>query len=137
MAYINIQEANAWTDKSKLNLETLDVELEKSLASQVLARVSQVYDVSSWVDSNSTPQIIRKIIAMLYVAWHYERVYSEDSSTSDYGIMLMDQAEALLNSIADGVIQITDIPVIPSPNALAGTPGFQSSEPVFAMGTIW
>lgn len=137
MPYITVAEANAWTDKSKLNLATLDGELEKSVAGQVLAEASQAYDVSSWVDLTNTPSLVRKIIAMMYVAWYFERVYSEDTSTSDYGIMLMTKADELLKSIVDGTILLTDMPVIPSTNAQADTPSFLSTEPVFSMGTIW
>ena len=64
MSYITYQEANAWLEKTKLNLTALDSELEKSISSQVLSEIAQIYDVSSWSDANTTPSLVLKIIAM-------------------------------------------------------------------------
>ena len=106
--HITVAEANAWADKVKLNFGELDSELENAQATQVLSRVSQVYNVSSWVDSSNTPSLIRKIIAMLYVGWYYQGVYSEDDSVNSYGLLLINQAETLVEGIISGAITLTD-----------------------------
>ena len=120
--HITVQEANAWADKVKLNIGFLDSELENTQATQVLSRVSQAYNVSSWVDTTSTPSLIRKIIAMLYVGWFFQLTYSEDDSTSSYGLLLINQAENLINGIVDGSITLVD--------AVAGT-DLGLSQPAF------
>lgn len=136
MAYITVQDANAWTDKSKLTLTELDSELEASVARQVFARISQAYDTSTWVDSNTTPSLIRKIIAMQYVAWYYERAYSEDGGQNTYSDRLFQQAEALIEGLITGAIDLPDneedstLPKI-------GTAEYEFGEPKFTMGQIW
>lgn len=151
MARITPGDANAWTDKAKLNLTALDSELETSVASQVLGRVSQIYDVSGWTDQNSTPELIKSIIAMMYVAWHFQRVYSEDTDISNYGILLMDRAEALLDGIVSGVSTIVGVTPLggadtatvsfyPTDLSSAQTPTFDDPSlggPRFTVGHLW
>lgn len=120
--HINIEEANAWSDKVKLNFGDLDVELESSQSTQVLARVSQIYDVTSWVSPSTTPSLIRKIIGMLYTGWYFQRTYSEDENVSTYGLLLINQAEELILGIISGSVTLPDAP--------PGT-DLQNSSPLF------
>jgi len=149
--HITIEEANAWADKVKLNFGNLDVELESSQSTQVLSRVSQIYDVTSWVDSSTTPSLIRKIIAMMYTGWYFQRTYSEDENTSTYGMMLIAQAEQLILGIIDGAITLSDAP--PNTDLLNSSPLFYPNDASsaltpttddmslgpnkFSMGTVW
>lgn len=154
MAYITHQEANAWADGSKLRLTSLDSELESSVASQVLGRVSQVYDVSSWVaDVSVTPTLVKKIIAMGYMAAYYQRVYSEDTDLSNYGIMLQDRVDNLIDGIVAGDLTLTDGTVVDSSVAVGDTALFYPTDASsalvptmddsslggakFTMGQIW
>lgn len=150
-AHISIEEANAWADKVKLNFGNLDTELEASQSVQVLARVSQIYDISSWVDSITTPSLIRKIIAMMYTGWFFQRTYSEDEDVSTYGMMLIAQAETLMQGIIDGSITLVDIP--PGTDLLSSSPVFYPNDASsaldpttldhslgpekFSMGKVW
>lgn len=139
MSIITVEEANAWADKSKLILDALDSELEGSIAGQVLSRVSQAYDTSSWLSAQTTPSLVKKIIAMLYVAWYYERAYSEDGGENTYSARLFEQAEALLEGIVTGAL------IIPADEADSILPGaggtsavgYEFGEPRFTMGQIW
>lgn len=149
--HITADEANAWAEKTKLNFGELDIELENAQATQVLARVSQVYTVTSWVDASTTPALIRKIIAMLYAGWYFQRTYSEDSNINTYGIMLVTQAETLIDGIISGAIVIVDVPpgtdlqlsvpvFYPNDTSSALTPTIDDSSlgpGKFSMGTIW
>lgn len=149
--HITVEEANAWADKVKLNFGNLDSELESAQAAQVLARVSQVYTVTGWVDSTTTPSLIRKIIAMMYTGWYFQRTYSEDQDVSTYGVMLLRQAETLIDGVIDGSITLIDIdPIIdlqtsepvfyPNDNSSALQPTQDDPSlgpPKFTMGTIW
>lgn len=137
MALISIEEANAWADKSKLILGDLDNGLESSIADQVLNRVSQAYDVSGWLTTETTPTIIKKIIAMLYVAWYYERAYSEDGGENTYSERLFQQAEALISGIVAGSLTVSDSTPLATAPVSSGTASGEFGEPRFTMGQIW
>lgn len=149
MAFISVGDANAWTDKVKLNLTTLDTDLESSISTQVLARVSQAYDVSSWTTSNNTPSLIKKIIAMMYTGWLYQRTYSEDEETNSYGLLLLAQADSLMTGIVEGSLPLLggggalnpDEPVFyPTDLSSAQSPTHDDPSlggPVFSMGKVW
>ena len=132
MIVIGIEEANAWADKSKLILDALDTELVDSVTVQVFGRISPVYETASWINPLTTPPIVRKIIAMLYVAWLYERTYSEDGSQNVYSIRLFEQAYTLLDALVAGDLLIEDLAPLPQATASGLV-----SEPVFTMGLIW
>jgi hypothetical protein len=133
---IVVGEAQAWLETTKANLGSdLDADLEESIATQVLARVGLSYDTSTWVTPESTPKLIRKIIAMKYASWYYQRQYSEDSETAnDYALLLNAQAETLLAGVVDGSL---DLPEAPE-DGNVGT-GYVEilPEPAFSMGRIF
>jgi hypothetical protein len=148
MAHITVPEAQAWAESSKLPIDDLDSELEASVAVSVLSRLNTVIDTSGWVDSTTTPQLIRKIIAMLYVSWVYNRTYSEDpGGTNEYALRLMGMAETLLSGVLDGSVEVIGL------NISYGEPSFYPNDsssllrpnrddpslggPQFTMGTIW
>jgi hypothetical protein len=106
---IHFNEAQAWAERTKLDLGTsLEGWLESQVSSQVLARVAQAYDTSSWVDETTTPQLVRTIIAMRYIAWIYARTYSDNSDGDSYSDLLLSQSDAMLQNIIDGVTVIPD-----------------------------
>src|SRR5882762_9162995 len=137
VVHITVDEANAWADHSKLNFGELDSDLEASQATQVLTKVSQVYDVTSWITPGTTPALIRKIISMLYVGWYYQRTYSEDGN--------------LIAGIISGAITLPDVPPgtdlgfsqpvfypTDASSALQPTDDDPSLGPAkFSMGRIW
>lgn len=151
MSYITVEQANAWTDKFKLNLDVLDSELEDSVAVQVLAKLAAAYDVSGWADTLTTPALVRKIIAMYYVGWYFERTYSEDQEVNDYGLLLLEQAEKLIAGIIDGTLTLPEVPVeqqgalgrplfYPTDASSAMEPSYEDSSlggSKFSMGTLW
>ena len=150
MSNIVMQEAQAWCEKTKLNLGTsLDDELEASITAQVIGQVAQVYETSSWVDPDTTPRLVRTVIAMLYVSWIYDRTYSEDADPSSYGALLRSRAEALLASIISGGVTLPEI----TPSVDTGQPAFYPTDAStedeasdddasagpekFTMGVVW
>lgn len=152
MAYITVEDANAWTDKNKLFVTDLDADLANQQAAEVLNRISAVYDVTGWTDNTNTPTLVRKIMAMLYVGWYYQKTYSEDEDTNSYGLMLMAKAEALLDSIANKslplvgeVLTTTGVTnysgdVYPNDLSSSQAPTYDDPSlggPAFTMGTIW
>jgi hypothetical protein len=133
---IVVGEAQAWLETTKANLGSdLDADLEESIATQVLARVGLSYDTSTWVTPESTPKLVRKIIALKYASWYYQRQYSEDSETAnDYALLLNAQAETLLAGVVDGSL---DLPEAPEDGSV-GT-GYVEilPDPAFSMGRIF
>jgi hypothetical protein len=79
---------------------------------QVLDRLSGGFDTSTWLDSITTPPIVKSVIAMFYVSWVYDRQYSEEQQQlNDYAVLLRAQAESLMVGILDGSTAIPGLPV--------------------------
>jgi hypothetical protein len=150
MSHITVANAQAWTEKTKLDLgATLDGELEDQLSLQVLAKVAGTVDTSTWVDQSTTPRIIKSVIAMLYAATWYRRTYSEESDTPTYADILQGMAENLLEGILAGTVDIVEITTddtiseaqsypTDTSSALSPTVDDPSLGPnAFSMSTIW
>jgi hypothetical protein len=102
------------------------------------------------MDETTTPKLVRKILAMLYTGWFYLRTYSEDEDISNYGQLLISQAEKLISGIVTGTLVLDDVTTPPSnPDTAdfyptdassAQSPTFDDPSlggPVFSMGQIW
>jgi hypothetical protein len=107
MARILLADAQAWAESTKLTLTPLDAALLSQVETQVVSQLDNALDVTTWVNDVTTPEIVKTIIAMLYVAWLYDRQYSEDQEQgNDYAALLRAQAAALLAGLIDGSIII-------------------------------
>lgn len=135
-----------WFEETKLHVERVPDELDQTARDVVFGRVSQVYDVSTWVDSVTTPSLIQRICSMLIAAWMYERQYSEDLpiDATNWGVKLETWANSLMQQIVDKVLLLPDTPV---PVGSLGAPIFfptddqetddQGSETKFLMGKVF
>jgi hypothetical protein len=65
------------------------------------------------VDANTTPKLVRKIIAMYYCGWAYDRQYSETSDSNDYADRLRAMADSLIEGLISGSIDLIEIPGMP------------------------
>jgi hypothetical protein len=110
VAYITQTDAQAWAEGTKLSLGNLEGGLVSQIATQTLSRVAPAYDVSGWTDSSTTPSLIRSIMAMTYIAWIYNKTYSEDDGGSPYASQLLAMADSLLEGIIDGTVDLTEVP---------------------------
>ncbi len=148
MSHIEIRDAQAWVEKSKLDLKSvMDWELETQVSSQVLGRVAQAFDVSSWLDRDTTPTVIRSIIAMHYVAWWYDRTFSTDNEANVYANKLREAADAYLQNILDGLVPIDGVTNSTGSPVFYPTDASSAMEPTpedpslggstFSMGTVW
>lgn len=107
MARIVLADAQAWLDGTKLTIADLEPALLAQVESQVVSSLDNAFDVTGWLDDTNTPAIVKTIIAMNYVAWLYDRSYSEDQeSGNDYAALLRAQAAALQAGLVDGSIVI-------------------------------
>lgn len=124
MAHITTQEAQAWAEGTKLTISSIDANLEPHIAEEVIDRLSSVTDVTTWTDQTTTPKLVRTIISKMYVAWIYNRIYSEDIATgSAYSDKLTANAEMLITGILDGTITIPGVTATGS-----GVPGFYPTD---------
>jgi hypothetical protein len=119
-------DAQAWTEQTKLTVSALDSNLLGQVQTQVLSAVASSYDVSTWVSPATTPAMIKKIIAMEYVSWLYNRTYSEDEdNTNSYANKLMAMAEAALSEIIAGTLDLLEVP---NTSTGPGTPAFYPTD---------
>jgi hypothetical protein len=122
VSHITLAEAQAWLEQTKLKLPSLDADLESTVSVTTLAQIGTAFpvDLPLWVDVASTPQIIRKVIAMRYAGWAYDRQYSEDASENAYAIRLLAAADVIAEGIVTGSIAVVEVP-----------PGDSIEDPIF------
>lgn len=113
MAHFKSEEALAFVEDTKLDFgSSIDNSLEQQMTLQVLPRLAVIYDTSTWVDEDTTPPLIRSLIAMLYVAELYDRVYSDnsDDTTSNYAFILKRTVQANIAGLINGTIVLPEFP---------------------------
>lgn len=117
MVRITVEDVRGWVEVTKLNIQDLDMNFLPQLETEVLARISTVYDSTTWVDAASTPPLIRVIITKMYAGWVYDRAYSENQAEANpYAAMLKENAGMLLQGLIDGTIELPGIPATSNPN---------------------
>lgn len=109
MSIIRLEDAQAWAERTKLPLSNLEDDLVSQIATQVLSRIAQAFDTTGWTTDANTPDIVRSIISMKYVAWLYRKTYSEDEQSSAYADQLDAMAETLIEGIVGGVVDIIGV----------------------------
>lgn len=118
MARVTLSEVAAWVEQAKVPITTLDTELLTQLEEEVLVQLTSQYTTTSWIDSQSTPKIVRVIIAKTYASFHIDRAYSENQDGgNDYAARLMANANMLLTGLTSGSIDIPDVPATNSSTA--------------------
>lgn len=108
--HISIDDAQAWIEPTKLTLSTLDTNLEAQVSALVLSRLLGTFDTASWVNDSTTPGIVRTIIAMHYVAWLYDKYYSDDAEDNAYAALLRRYADANIAGLVAGNIELIELP---------------------------
>lgn len=120
---IVLADGQAWAESTKLPFSSLDTNLLNQVETQVITKLTScgvdTDIIATWTNPTNTPEIVKSIIAMSYVAWYYDRQYSEEQTEgNDYAALLREHAKMLLQGICDGTIEIPDVP------SLAGKPAF-------------
>lgn len=107
MAYLTEPDVQTWLETTKLDIVTVEDGLDSAAYLRVASALSDRYDISSWLDAASTPELVRQVMAMYYAAWYYRRTYSEDTDESPtYADWLEGLADTLLAGLADGSVDI-------------------------------
>src|SRR5687768_12024745 len=139
---ITLVEAAAWGEKTKLApaLVSMDTALLEQVQAEVLGRIAAVATTTTWVDSATTPPLVKTILAKLYIAWIIDRQYSEDEELSGYAALLRATATTLLTGIVESEI---DIPGVTVGDAGDGLPSVYPTDtdpeygPYFTMDAIF
>jgi hypothetical protein len=143
MTHISAQDAKAWFKGTEVswNLSTdPDAQAHESqIASQVLSRVAQAFDVTSWVDSETTPLLVRSAIAMQLVAWWYDRAYSTTDDVNPYSANLRAMSERIVLGILNGTMELLDADQPSTQSGLSASIAGELliTEPVFTMGKVF
>jgi hypothetical protein len=151
MTSIELADAQAWIEPTKLTLSTIDANLESQITTQIFARLpSASFTTTAWVTPATTPAIVRTTIAMYYVAWMYDKYYSDDAEANAYAELLRQYADLNIAGLIAGSIELEEGPGVVTD---AGSPSFfptdESSRnqptvdnpsdgpPAFTMGTVF
>ena len=123
MARITLPQAKAWLEPTKLqHPSALDADLLVQVEAEILGQLATAFDISTWVDENTTPKIVQTAIAKMYAATFYDRAYSEDVSKADssYVARLLANSAMIVTGIITGSIIIVELP-----------PGVGGESPIF------
>lgn len=124
MPRITPADAQGWAESTKLNVSNLDAFLVDAIETEILARLSTVYDTTVWTDNTNTPSLVKVIISKTYVSWIYDRAYSENQvEGNDYAVLLRANAEMLIIGLIQGIIDIPGVSPIGS-----GVPGYYPND---------
>lgn len=150
MTSIALSDAQAWIEPTKLTLSVIEPELEAQITTQIFSQLLGVFDTTAWVNPASTPAIVRSIIAMYYVAWVYDRAYSDDAEANAYAALLRSYADRNIAGLIAGNIELVELPdanvgvsspsFFPNDASSAREPTQDSPSdgpPAFTMGTIF
>jgi hypothetical protein len=130
VARIASADAQAWVDRGRLRIDDSflgnDTILLTQVESTIISRLSGFFNTATWVDSASTPQLVRTIISMTYVAAVYRRQLSEITAPTGfrtYPDWLEQNALLLMQGAIDGTYDIGVVPTGPG-----GQPAFYPTD---------
>ena len=106
---ITDSEVQGWLDTTKIQVSSADYdELEDVARTQVYASIGALgVDTTTWTTAAATPELVRKVVAMLTASWLYARLYSEDvNGVPAYSVWLESRANGLIASLIAGDIDI-------------------------------
>lgn len=135
--YLTTDLVLAWSNGDKVTwADTVDESLDSQIASQVLAKAARAFDTTTWIDNDTTPDLILSIIAMIYVGRKFQELYGEDSLNSDYGSALVTDAFNMLQNLIDGDLILLDEDMLPIESSVGSGLRFEptESDPMFAVG---
>lgn len=109
MARVSLSEVAAWVEPAKVPINVLDSELLLQLEEEVLVQLTSQYTVTPWIDPDTTPKIVRVIIAKMYASFYIDRAYSENQDGgNDYAARLMANASMLLTGLVNGSFELPE-----------------------------
>lgn len=148
---ISVNEIQAWLNRSKAEVTASEPDDLDSLElfhwNSVSGRLAQRFTVGSWVDSATTPSLVRQIVSMLVAASVYRRYYSEDlvSVGNTWADWLENHAKCNVDDLLSGTITLAEeAGVTTSQNGLTDilfyptdTSSAEDNAPYFSMGKVF
>ena len=127
MVRIQTTEVQSWLSDGRIVVD--DSDLSEQIEEYVLSRVEGTYTTSTWVDKDTTPDLVRQVIAALTAALILRKAYSDQDDQIPYADKLEAMGEARLSQINEGklVLTIGDVVVTSAQGDAAGT----AAGPVF------
>lgn len=112
-ALITTDDVQPWLSTYRLELDAVDDLVEEPTISQeVTSRISALgHDVTTWIDSGTTPRTIRNIIALRVAAFRILKIYDDQGDESAYAQRLLGWAESMFTSVMDGTLSLVDDPI--------------------------
>jgi hypothetical protein len=116
MAYLTQSRIQQFLETTKMEVDEINVELDRTVRDMIMGRLSARYDVTGWLDSETTPSLVLDIMSMLYAGLAYNREFSEDSdSFNGWGAYLVRTALTQADAIATGTVDLTDVIITADP----------------------
>lgn len=110
MAYLTQPDVQAFLEQTKARIDTIDPVLDQDTSAYVLGSLDGQYDITTWINGDTTPSLVLSIMAMRYAGIFYSRNYSEDEqSMNGWGAWLLKECDTLLNAIISGSIGIVGV----------------------------
>jgi len=123
VAYVTTREVESWLQDSKFDIGVVEPEIEALASSMCIGRISQRYDTSTWLDSDTTPSLVLNLIAMWVAAAYLRKIASEEDGLTTYADVLEARMEKICESIVDGIIDLPGYTEDPS-SSLGGSAAF-------------
>jgi hypothetical protein len=135
---VSLTQINRFLPVNKLQLESgtnID-DLESYAISVVWAKLRTRYNLTGWVDANSTPKLVQTILSLLIAGTVYNRQFAEETTEGvSYGQQRIEEAYALLEGLLEGVYDLgDDVTLFVDP---LRAPAFLITEPLFLMEEQW
>lgn len=139
VTYVDLGELNQYLAKGKLTFSQADLDdeadMEMTQSRIIFGRLSRAYDTTEWVDSATTPSLIRSLIAMRMAAYVWLRAHGDiDKGLNSYGMLLLDQNDELLKMIEDGEIGLEGVTYDESASS---SETYAFTDPNFTIGQVF
>lgn len=108
MALIAASDVQAWITTDRLLVDASDLSEEPNVSAEVLAKVSVTYDVSAWVSTSTTPNLIKSVISARVAAIRYSKHYADQLDELLYADWLNNWVISILEGIINGSIPLLD-----------------------------
>ena len=107
MARVTTAEVQAWLSGDR-HVVTED-DLNDQLEELVLTRCAESFDVSTWTNAATTPELVRSVIACLTAAFFVRKVYADQDEDPAYADKLERLAWTTLGQIETGKLTLQDV----------------------------
>jgi len=105
MARVKASEVESFISDDRFTV--MDDDLNEQFEDRVLGQLEGRYDTSTWVDVDTTPDLVRQVIALLNAANILYKAYSDQEDGVPYADRLSNMAESMLLQIVDGTLNLT------------------------------